>query len=73
MRTKADKAAYKNKAERFDSPKRVLIEVVKPHDGLMKGYQAYKPEKAAKKMIELGYWKEVKENKDGIYEVSTRE
>ena len=61
MRTKADKPTYANKAERFDNPEGVLIEVIKPHDGLRKGYQAYKPEKVAKKMIELGYWKIVKE------------
>jgi hypothetical protein len=37
-----------------------MIEVVKPHDGLEKGYQTFTPYKVAKQMIEKGYWKEVK-------------
>lgn len=61
MARKADNAAYKNKAELIGNPDRVLIEVVKPHDGLQKGYQSLKPYEAAKRMIELGYWKEVKQ------------
>ena len=56
-RYKADKPTYENKAEQLDNPVRVMIEVVKPHDGLEKGYQAYKPYEAAKRMVELGYWK----------------
>lgn len=64
MARKADKAAYENKAELIGNPDRVLIEVVKPHDGLQKGYQSFKPYEAAKRMIELGYWKEVKTNEE---------
>ena len=60
MVRKADKATYENKAELIGNPERVLIEVVKPHDGLEKGCQHLKPYKVAKQMIEKGYWKEVK-------------
>jgi hypothetical protein len=60
MARKADKATYENKAEIIGNPDKVLIEVVKPHDGLEKGYQTLKPYKVAKQMIEKGYWKEVK-------------
>jgi hypothetical protein len=56
-RYKADKPAYENKAEQLDNPTRVLIEVIRPHDGLGKGYQAYKPYQAAKQMVDLGYWR----------------
>lgn len=56
-RYKADKPTYENKAEQLDSPARVMIEVIKPHDGLEKGYQAYKPYETAKTMVDLGYWK----------------
>lgn len=64
MARKADKAAYANKAELIGNPDRVLIEVVKPHDGLQKGCQSFKPYEAAKRMIELGYWKEVTTNEE---------
>lgn len=37
----------------------VEIEVIKSHDGLEKGYRAYKPEKIAKEMIKLGYWRAI--------------
>lgn len=60
MARKADKTTYENKAEIVGSPEKMLIEVVKPHDGLEKGYQSFKPYRVAKRMIELGYWKEVK-------------
>ena len=64
MARKADKVAYENKAEIIGNPEKVLIEVVKPHDGLVKGYQSFKPYKAAERMIKLGYWKEVKTNEE---------
>lgn len=60
MARKADKTTYENKAEIIGNPEKVLIEVVKPHDGLVKGYQSLKPYKVAERMIKLGYWKEVK-------------
>lgn len=60
MARKADKATYENKAEIIGNPDKVLIEVVKSHDGLEKGYQTLKPYKVANQMIEKGYWKEVK-------------
>ena len=43
MARKAERLAYDNKAEIIGNPERVLIEVVKPHDGLKKGYQSFKP------------------------------
>lgn len=61
MARKADKVAYENKAEIIGNPEKVLIEVVKPHDGLGKGYQVFKPYSVAQQMIRLGYWKEVKQ------------
>lgn len=70
---KADKPTYANKAEKFDNPERVLIEVIRPHDGLAKGCQAYKPVSTAELMIKLGYWKMVKENKNEVCEVSAGE
>lgn len=60
MARKADKVTYENKAEIIGIPEKVRIEVVKPHDGLVAGYQSLKPYGVAKRMIELGYWKEVK-------------
>lgn len=57
MARKANKPTYANKAEQLGNPERVMIEVVTPHDGLDKGYQAYKPLELANKMVELGYWK----------------
>ena len=59
MARKADKATYENKAELIGNPDKIMIEVVKPHDGLEKGYQSLKPYKVAKYMIEKGYWKKV--------------
>lgn len=61
MAKKADRPTYDNKAEQLGSPARVMIEVIKPHDGLEKGYQALKPIEAAKMMVELGYWKIIEE------------
>lgn len=60
MARKADKATYENKAELIGNPDKLLVEVVKPHDGLVKGCQFLKPYKVAKQMILKGYWKEVK-------------
>lgn len=75
MARKAERLAYENKAEIIGNPERVLIEVVKPHDGLEKGYQSFKPYQMAKKMIQSGYWKEVKqkESKNEVHEVSAGE
>jgi hypothetical protein len=64
MARKAERLAYENKVEKLGNPDKVLIEVVKPHDGLGKGYQSFKPYSMAQRMIELGYWKEVKRKKD---------
>lgn len=64
MARKADKATYENKAEIIGNPDKVLIEVVKPHDGLEKGYQTLKPYKVAVHMIKKGYWKEVTTNEE---------
>ena len=58
MAGKADRTAYENKSERM------LIEVVRPHDGLEKGCQLFKPYGMAVCMIRKGYWKEVKTNEE---------
>lgn len=75
MARKADRTAYENKAEFLGNPERMLIEVVKPHDGLEKGCQFSKPYKIAVQMIKKGYWKEVKqeESKNEVHEVSAGE
>lgn len=58
MAKKALKPTYEDKAERLDTLKRgVMIEVIIPHDGLERGYQALKPNNVAAKMVEWGYWK----------------
>jgi hypothetical protein len=75
MARKAERLAYENKAEVIGNPEKVLIEVIKPHDGLERGYQSFKPYSMAKRMIELGYWKEVKvkEKKNESNKVSAGE
>lgn len=59
MARKAEKLTYENKAEILGNPEKVLIEVIKPHDGIEKGCQFLKPYSMADRMIKLGYWKEV--------------
>lgn len=73
MARKADKVTYENKAEIIGIPEKVWIEVVKEHDGLIKGYQSFKPYGVAKRMIELGFWKEVKIKKNESNKVSAGE
>lgn len=60
MARKADRTAYENKSEILGTPERIMVEVVKPHDGLEKGCQFSKPYKVAVQMIKNGYWREVK-------------
>lgn len=64
MARKADKTAYENKAEILGNPEKMMIEVVKPHDGLEKGCQYLKPYVIAVQMIKKGYWKEVTTNEE---------
>lgn len=64
MARKADRTAYENKSEILGNPERMLIEVVRPHDGLEKGCQLFKPYGMAVCMIRKGYWKEVKTNEE---------
>jgi hypothetical protein len=64
MTRKANKTAYENKAEFLGNPEKMLIEVVKPHDGLEKGCQLFKPYNMAVHMIKKGYWKEVTTNEE---------
>ncbi len=60
MARKADRTAYENKSEFLGNPEKMMIEVVKSHDGLEKGCQLFKPYDIAVLMIKKGYWKEVK-------------
>lgn len=60
MARKADRTAYENKSEILGNPEKMMIEVIKPHDGLEKGCQLFKPYDIAVLMIKKGYWKEVK-------------
>ena len=64
MARKAERTVYENKAEFLGNPEKMLIEVVKPHDGLEKGCQCFKPYNIAVLMIKKGYWKEVTTNEE---------
>lgn len=57
MARKAEKVTYENKAEFIGNPESVRVEVIKPHDGLKKGCQFFKPAALARRMADLGYWK----------------